>query len=201
MSHETLLSTIQHEEEIKRSRFIAIAAPCPNEAAVQAFLAQHSVPEANHNCYAWRIGQTYRFNDDGEPSGTAGKPILQAIDGQGLDQVAVVVIRYFGGIKLGAGGLIRAYGGSAARCLQSGERKVLIEYLEFELSVPFEHLGTLHHALPSFQAEIIEEHYEDQGLRAKIKLPKVEFEGIQRQLKDASGGVLKITPAEANQPG
>src|SRR3546814_18000784 len=77
-----------------------------------------SVPDATHNCWAWRIGDDYRSNDDGEPAGTAGRPILAAIDGQGMDRVVVVVTRWFGGIKLGAGGLVRAYGGTAAECLR-----------------------------------------------------------------------------------
>src|SRR3546814_1073968 len=89
------------------------------------FVAEHAVAGANHNCWACRIGQTYRFSDDGEPGGTAGKPILQAIDGHDLDGIAVVVTRWFGGILLGSGGLVRAYGGTAALCLQ-GAAKVRI---------------------------------------------------------------------------
>ena len=80
------------------------------------FFAANSDPEATHNCWAYKIGQEYRFNDDGEPGGTAGRPILQAIEGQGMDRVAVLVVRWFGGVKLGAGGLVRAYGGCAANC-------------------------------------------------------------------------------------
>src|SRR3546814_3379804 len=72
------------------------------DAALQA-LAEVSVPDATHNCWAWRIGDDYRSNDDGEPAGTAGRPILAAIDGQGMDRVVVVVTRWFGGLKLGAG--------------------------------------------------------------------------------------------------
>ena len=72
------------------------------------FFAANSDPEATHNCWAYKIGQEYRFNDDGEPGGTAGRPILQAIEGQGMDRVAVLVVRWFGGVKLGAGGLVRA---------------------------------------------------------------------------------------------
>ncbi|WP_037404901.1 YigZ family protein, partial [Shinella sp. DD12] len=112
----TLDQTALFEEEIRKSRFRAIACPVENEAEAKARLAEVSDAAANHNCWAFRIGQTYRFSDDGEPSGTAGKPILQAIDGQALDRTLVVVTRWFGGILLGSGGLIRAYGGTAAAC-------------------------------------------------------------------------------------
>src|SRR5690606_3299943 len=102
-------------QEIKKSRFLALAAPVANEETAKEFLAQNSDPAATHNCWAWRMGQNYRFSDDGEPSGTAGKPILQAIDGQELDNIVVLVTRWFGGILLGSGGLMRAYVGIADR--------------------------------------------------------------------------------------
>ncbi|MCA1405505.1 YigZ family protein [Ensifer sp. IC3342] len=114
-------------QEIKKSRFLAIAGPIEDEQSARVFLSAHSDPTANHNCWAWRIGQSYRFSDDGEPSGTAGKPVLAAIDGQSLDRVAVVVTRWFGGVLLGSGGLIRAYGGTAALCLRAAEKVELVD--------------------------------------------------------------------------
>lgn len=123
----TLIEPATCQQEIKKSRFIAVAAPVTDEAAAKDFLATHSDPTANHNCWAWRLGQNYRFNDDGEPSGTAGKPILAAIDGQNLDRIVVVVTRWFGGVLLGSGGLIRAYGGTAALCLREAQKVALIE--------------------------------------------------------------------------
>lgn len=85
----TLCGPFSFRQEIKKSRFIATAGPVADEAAAKEFIAAHSDRAANHNCWAWRCGPSYRFNDDGEPSGTAGKPILAAIDGQALDGVAV----------------------------------------------------------------------------------------------------------------
>ncbi|NLS01321.1 YigZ family protein [Rhizobium sp. P38BS-XIX] len=128
-------------QEIKRSRFLATAAPVTTIEDVKDFITQHSVADANHNCWAWRIGQSYRFNDDGEPSGTAGKPILQAIDGLELDRVAVVVTRWFGGTLLGSGGLIRAYGGTAAICLQAAERQEVVPTVSMTISVNFSDLA------------------------------------------------------------
>ena len=99
----SIAAQASHELEIKRSRFIANAAraDCADQAA--EFVDQVRDPQATHNCWAWRVGSAYRSSDDGEPGGTAGRPILSAIDGQRLDHVVVVVTRYFGGIKLGAG--------------------------------------------------------------------------------------------------
>ena len=108
----TLTQRCRHQEDIRKSRFLALAAPVPSIEHALAFVREVSTPEATHNCWAYRIGHDYRFNDDGEPGGTAGRPILQAIDGQRMDGVAVVVTRWYGGIKLGAGGLVRAYGGT-----------------------------------------------------------------------------------------
>ena len=85
----TLTAVCSHEEDIKKSRFVAHAAPVSSIDEAMAFFAAHSDPEATHNCWAYRIGQEYRFNDDGEPGGTAGRPILQAIEGQGMDRVAL----------------------------------------------------------------------------------------------------------------
>src|SRR5690554_308002 len=110
----TLTGLATHQEDIRKSRFVPVAMPVKTPAQALAFFAAHSVADATHNCWAYRIGTEYRFNDDGEPGGTAGRPILQAIDGQQCDRVAVLVVRWFGGIKLGPGGLMRAYGGLAA---------------------------------------------------------------------------------------
>jgi len=119
----TLASRWQLQQEIRKSRFLAQAAPVDDDAAADTFIAEVSDRGATHNCWAWRLGNRYRFNDDGEPGGSAGRPILAAIDGQGLDHVVVVVTRWFGGIKLGVGGLVRAYGGCAAECLRTAPRR------------------------------------------------------------------------------
>src|SRR3546814_4969762 len=86
-------------KEVRKSRFVAHAAPIADEDEALRFIAGQCDATASHNCWAWRIGERYRFHDDGEPGGTAGRPILAAIDGQGLDQVVVLVMRWFGGIN------------------------------------------------------------------------------------------------------
>ena len=133
--------------------------PCPGCAggsdptAALAFLAQVADPDATHNCWAYRIGGEYRSSDDGEPAGTAGRPILAAIDGQGFDQVMVVVTRWYGGIKLGAGGLVRAYGGAAAECLRTAPRQPLVAMATLELQAGFDDIGAVHAALAQHGAE------------------------------------------------
>ncbi len=109
----TLTGLCEFREEIRKSRFITLAAPITSPQDAQAFFEQHSDLNATHNCWAWKLADQYRSSDDGEPGGTAGRPILAAIEAQGFDQVAVLVIRWYGGIQLGTGGLARAYGGGA----------------------------------------------------------------------------------------
>ena len=92
---DTLAAPAAHSTEVRHSRFLAQAAPATDVPAALAFLAAHSDGDATHNCWAYRIGAEYRSSDDGEPAGTAGRPILAAIDGQGFDQVVVVVTRWY----------------------------------------------------------------------------------------------------------
>ncbi len=121
----TLTGFCEFREEIRKSRFITFAAPITSPQDAQAFIEQHSDLNATHNCWAWKLGGQYRSNDDGEPGGTAGRPILAAIDGQGCDRVLVVVTRWFGGIKLGAGGLVRAYTDAVAQALLTADKTPL----------------------------------------------------------------------------
>jgi uncharacterized YigZ family protein len=120
---------VQLEERVERSRFLALVEPVTDAAGAAAFLAATRAGhhKATHHCSAWRTGlpggSSWGAADDGEPSGSAGLPILKAIEGSGLSDVVVVVVRWFGGVKLGTGGLVRAYGGVAARALVQVERR------------------------------------------------------------------------------
>ena len=132
----TLTGLCEYREEIRKSRFITLAAPISNARQAQEFIEQHSDHNASHNCWAWKLGDQYRSSDDGEPGGTAGRPILSAIEAQDCDQVVVLVIRWYGGIQLGTGGLARAYGGGANKCLQNAEKLPLFRRVE--------HLSLIH---------------------------------------------------------
>lgn len=189
----TLAAPARLELEIKKSRFIAQAAPVTSAEAALAFLAAVADSAATHNCWAFRIGQNYRFSDDGEPASTAGKPILAAIDGQGLDGVMVVVTRWFGGIKLGAGGLVRAYGGSAAECLRRAERREVIPMLDACLRCDFAHAASVHAALAAHQAEKRDEHYDAHGLRLHLRLPAAHFTALATTLRDVTRGQAELS--------
>ncbi|AKQ55477.1 IMPACT family member yigZ [Bordetella hinzii] len=168
---QTLAAACAFQEDIKKSRFAAHAAPVASVAEAMAFFAAHSVPEATHNCWAYRIGNEYRYNDDGEPGGTAGRPILQAIDGQGLDRVAVLVVRWFGGIKLGAGGLVRAYGGCAANCLRAGQYLDIVPTLRVSCRCGFAEQPLLRARLAPAGAQILEEQFDASGVTLLLEMP------------------------------
>jgi uncharacterized YigZ family protein len=193
---DTLARPATHLLEVKHSRFIAQAAPATSPQAALAFLAQVSDADATHNCWAYRIGAEYRSSDDGEPAGTAGRPILAAIEGQGCDQVMVVVTRWYGGIKLGAGGLVRAYGGAAAECLRLAERVLLVEMREVRLSCTFDDLGSVHAALPAYGAEKLAEDFDETGAALRIHLPADRVDALKTHLRDATRNRVRFAESD-----
>lgn len=177
------------KQEIKKSRFVAVASPIACEADAKAFIATHSDPAANHNCWAWRVGQNCRFNDDGEPSGTAGKPILQAIDGQSLDNVAVIVTRWFGGTLLGSGGLIRAYGGIAAMCLRPATRVPIISAVEMTVACNFSDLALVQSRLSAIgSARVISQSYGGTGGEIVLNVHEAEVDIVRQFVLDLTSG-------------
>ncbi len=183
---DTLAAPATLETEVKHSRFLAHAAHAADAQAALAFVEAVSDPAATHNCWAYRIGDQYRSSDDGEPAGTAGRPILAAIDGQACDRVAVVVTRWFGGTKLGAGGLVRAYGGAAAECLRRAPRRPLLRMAEAEIVCGFDDLGILHAALSGHGAEKHGETFDGNGARLRIRLPAERLDALKTRLRDAT---------------
>lgn len=184
----TLAQRCRHHEEIRKSRFLAIAAPVDSAEQAMAFLREASDPAATHNCWAYRIGQDYRFNDDGEPGGTAGRPILQAIEGQGMDRVAVLVTRWFGGIKLGAGGLVRAYGGTAAECLRRAERVPIVAMARLGLRCDFAALALLKARLKDLHAVIESEQFDADGVALQLQLPESGVDELASLVRDLTRG-------------
>ena len=188
----SLAAPSRFQLEIRKSRFLAQAAPVADEAAARAFIASHRAADASHNSWAWKIAAQYRSSDDGEPAGTAGRPILAAIDGQGFDRIAVVVTRWFGGIKLGAGGLVRAYGGAAAECLRLAPRLPLVERATVSAHVAFEDLATLHHLLPAFSADKRDDAFDATGARIVLELPADGVGALKTRLRDATRDRARI---------
>lgn len=184
----TLAAPHTHAVEIRKSRFRASAAPATDADAALAFVREASDAGANHNCWAYRVGQAYRFGDDGEPTGSAGKPILAAIDGQRLDQVAVVVSRWFGGIKLGIGGLVRAYGGTAAECLRGAPQLPLVAMARRQLDCGFAEWPLLKNRLQAWQAEVEHEEFGVAGVRVQLTLPERHVDALDQLVADVSHG-------------
>ncbi|MBU2953872.1 YigZ family protein [Marinobacter sp. F3R08] len=143
---------LERETEVKKSRFIARVAPVGSRDEVKDWLEQahRDHPDARHICWAYQIGRPgsaaeAAMNDDGEPSGTAGKPILNVIQHKDMGDVLVMVIRYFGGIKLGAGGLVRAYAGAAESVLSEVDREVHKPMLDAQVTLSFADEQPLRH--------------------------------------------------------
>ena len=196
----TLAGPASFELEAKRSRFLARALPVDTPEAALAFLREVADPQATHNCWAYRIGALYRSSDDGEPGGSAGRPILAAIEGQGVDQVMVVVTRWYGGTNLGVGGLVRAYGGAAAECLRTAARRELVPWVEAELACGFELAGGVHGLLDSLGAVKLDERFDEHGARLRLRVPDYNEHELASRLRDLSRGAARLhrpeTPAE-----
>ncbi|WP_071058160.1 YigZ family protein [Pelistega sp. MC2] len=176
----TLTAEVSFEETIKKSLFICHAAPVETVEQAMNFFQQHNQADATHNCWAFKLKDNYRFNDDGEPGGTAGRPILQAIEGQDLVNVAVLVIRYFGGIKLGTGGLVRAYGGCAAKCLQLAEKNKIIPMTKVICSAEFSEMAMLKSRLMQPGVALLTEDFNDHGVTWTLSIPDTELSTLEQ---------------------
>ncbi|WPN57328.1 YigZ family protein [Pseudomonas sp. P9_31] len=188
----TLSGFCEYREEIRKSRFIALAAPITSAGDAQAFLEQHSDLNASHNCWAWKLGDQYRSSDDGEPGGTAGRPILAAIEAQECDQVAVVVIRWYGGIQLGTGGLARAYGGSANKCLQGAPKVELISRVPVSCACAFGELALVKLRVAELGGLVVEETFTANGVELQLAIGDEQIDTLQMQLADLSRGRILL---------
>lgn len=180
---QTLQTAGAAEQTINKSRFYAWAAACKTEQEVGSFLraiaTQH--PTAHHLAYAFRVktaeGIIPRFSDAGEPSGTAGKPILQMLEGQQLINICVGVIRYYGGINLGTGGLARAYGSTARMALEAAKIVDFVEMQEISLRVDYNQLNSLLHAVTQHHGVVLDKTF-DNKVYVKINLPAQQSQAL-----------------------
>ncbi len=166
MSYKEPINKSHIEIEIKKSRFIGFARKVNSRQEAMALIDElkQSYHDARHICWGYLIGDPKNStnsgcNDDGEPSGTAGRPILSQINYSNIGNVVVVIVRYFGGIRLGAGGLVRAYRESAQKALKALEVEEYIPCVEISLVCPFSEENHLRKIITSFQAEILEMSY------------------------------------------
>ena len=177
---QAILQTGFAEQTINKSRFIAMAVQCANEreigAALRAFAGQHQ--SAHHLAYAFRIkteqGIVQRFSDAGEPSGTAGMPILKLIEGRELINVCVAVIRYYGGINLGTGGLARAYGGTAKMALDAAKTGDFVEMQTIAITIHYNQMDAVAKALSKCNGTILNKAFNEQ-VDLEVCLPKTEL--------------------------
>lgn len=177
------------EFEIKKSRFIGAIYPCTTQQqAVQQLnklASQHA--GANHLAFAWRIRQgdgfiNERCHDAGEPSGTAGRPILAPLEGENLINVVVGVIRYFGGVKLGTGGLTRAYGNAAKMAIEQAEFQPWVEMSEFEMEIEYSELQSLEYQLKKCNGQLINQNFSER-VTVTVLLPLSEKQGLVQKFK------------------
>ncbi len=188
MNQFTVDRRYQSELEVKRSRFIAVLNPCASAEMLRDFLGHlaQEHPQATHITYAVRMllpeGLRERCHDAGEPSGTAGRPILYHLQGKQLINVCLAVVRYFGGIKLGTGGLSRAYGQAARQVLESAQLKPHIAYQILEVEIDYAHFHLLDQRLASLGASIEATEY-GAHIKVTLRIPKPWVEAVKQLLK------------------
>ena len=177
------------EDSIKKSRFIGVIVPCTSEIKLPQLLKQFhdEHPNASHIAYAYRIkthhGLTYRFHDSGEPTGTAGKPIFQHIEGKELINLLIAVIRYFGGVKLGTGGLTRAYGNTAKQVIEAAEIDTYVEMVNIPLTLDYKQMQPLKYLLKKLDGHILKQDFAEQ-VRLVIQLPAEQVDTLLESFPD-----------------
>ncbi|MFC9618671.1 YigZ family protein [Streptomyces sp. NPDC056930] len=185
-----------HETEINRSRFICALAPAATEQEAQDFVARirREHPTATHNCFAYVIGadaSVQKASDDGEPGGTAGVPMLQMLTRREMRYVVAVVTRYYGGVKLGAGGLIRAYGGVVGQALDELGTITRQRFRLATITVGHERAGKLENDLRATGRSVREVRYAE-AVVIEIGLPDADVEGFRGWLADATAGEAEL---------
>lgn len=195
-------ASVTVSEEIKKSRFITLLAHTPGIVTAKQFIndVRATYPDARHHCWAFVAGtpddsQQLGFSDDGEPAGTAGKPILGQLQGSEVGEITAVVVRYYGGIKLGTGGLVKAYGGGVQQALAQLPllRKVALK--AFRLVCDYAQLAAVELAITQFQGELRSSNFQAR-ITLVIALPPGELAAFSAKLADISRGSLQLLPFE-----
>ncbi|WP_423223697.1 YigZ family protein [Candidatus Amarolinea aalborgensis] len=189
---------VRAEEILLRSRFITTLAPVPTLDAARAFVAavRAEFTDATHNCWAYVVGAPgstaqIGMSDDGEPAGTAGKPMLNVLLGSGVGDVAAVVTRYFGGAKLGTGGLVRAYSGGVKTALQQLPLVEKVERVLLQVILPYRLYQPVERLLPAFEAEVIESQFGAE-VTLRVRLPVEHVNDWRGALRELSAGAIQV---------
>lgn len=195
--YQTLSTAVTFEiEPIKHSRFIATAAPVSNEAEISSLIevVRTQAPDAGHHCWAYILKQPERlkFSDDGEPGGSAGRPMLNQLQGRAIFDCLVVVTRYFGGTKLGVGGLMRAYGGAVAQCLDRADIKTVTPTLPLWIRYAYSDTSHVESALLGLKLAVADTLY-GEYIDARLDIPDTEIVSTYQLLSTQVGGRLVLT--------
>lgn len=191
-TYHTLAAAGRAEHTVDGSRFLAEAVPVTDRAAAdETFTAIRSREhKASHHCYAYRLGvdgDTFRYDDDGEPSGTAGQPILRQMDANDLTNTLVVVARYFGGTELGTGGLARAYGAAASAALEQAERTKQVVRATLRIQYDYDDTSPAERVLQQFDADVHESEYTEVTTRT-VGVRKSEVDAFVDVFRNALSG-------------
>jgi uncharacterized YigZ family protein len=193
------------EQVVERSRFIATLAPAASPEEARAFIDAIRVefPDATHNCWAYVAGppgstRAIGMSDAGEPHGTAGRPMLDVLLYSGVGEVAAVVTRYYGGVKLGKGGLVRAYGGAVQHALESLPVTLRTPLTEVEVVVAYHDVDALRRLLEESGGTVAREEYGAEVVYAAT-LPAATVDGFRRQLADRTAGRARVRVTEAEE--
>jgi uncharacterized YigZ family protein len=196
--YQIAANDIVDETIVSRSRFICFIAPCSShaEAKEQLKRCQQLHPQASHHCYAFLTGrpadsQGYGFSDDGEPSGTAGRPMLAVLQGSGIGELCAIVVRYFGGTKLGTGGLQRAYGGSVRQALTLLTTVLKVPMIEKHLTCDYGQINDVLYFVEQAEGDVIQQNFTAQ-VELVIALPEEKVQQVQQQLRTLSAGLLNF---------
>lgn len=196
--YKAITQASQFTYEEKRSAFIAHLYPVTQRqqlmTAIDALKMQY--PDARHYCWAYLIGDpaqpiTAAFNDDGEPSGTAGKPMLHVLTQRGAGDTGVVVVRYFGGIKLGAGGLVRAYGQAVSKALDNASWHDVVAHSQLNVETGYENEPHIRHFAEAFSASIIEQQYHER-VSLILNIPTHAIDDFAVAITQKTAGNVKI---------
>ena len=185
----TLTAPVHHELLIKKSRFIACVQPMTDRASAQAVVAglRARHPQAAHVCWALLAGGQSAAVDDGEPSGTAGRPMLDVLRHQDLEGVLATVVRYFGGIKLGAGGLVRAYTDSVAQALLTAEKVAIVRHVQLTCTAPYAQEGMIRRELDAVGATLLAVIH-DEAVVFTFSLAEAQAASLIARLNEAGHG-------------
>ena len=190
------------EIDVKHSRFITTIVKTDTPEAALTFISRikQEFPDASHNCWAYLIGapgSTDRIglSDDGEPHGVAGKPMFTTLQHSGLGDITAIVTRYFGGTKLGKGGMVKAYTEAVKTALEQLKITEKIDWVELSVKVGYQLLGNIERLLPEFEAELLDKEFAEK-IRIKLKLPAENLAALCTRLTDISSGQIEFLQQE-----